>query len=175
MLTICKNFLQTVRIFCHDLTDISSPKLTPLTYLHPFTCPSALLMGFPPFSFTGCFLACCNCQTICLLCRIDFSDFLVLSPALPFRQARLCNALPVCVCIHCLRPCFMCCIRLLFIAFLFFFLYFILFKMSADIHPSVCSFDQAHFDMLLFPLPYASTLIWCPLQLADLVLYGTCF
>ena len=30
MLTICKDFLQIVRIFCHDLTDMSCPKLTPL-------------------------------------------------------------------------------------------------------------------------------------------------
>ena len=30
VLTICKDFLQIVRIFCHDLTDRSCPRLTPL-------------------------------------------------------------------------------------------------------------------------------------------------
>ena len=30
VLTSCKDFLQIVRIFCHDLTDRSCPKLTPL-------------------------------------------------------------------------------------------------------------------------------------------------
>ena len=29
VLTICKDFLQIVRIFCHDLTDMSCPSLTP--------------------------------------------------------------------------------------------------------------------------------------------------
>ena len=30
VLTSCKDFLQIVRIFCHDLTDMSCPRLTPL-------------------------------------------------------------------------------------------------------------------------------------------------
>ena len=30
VLTICKDFLQIVRIVCHDLTDGSCPRLTPL-------------------------------------------------------------------------------------------------------------------------------------------------
>ena len=29
--TICKDFLQIVRIFCHDLTNRSCPRLTPLS------------------------------------------------------------------------------------------------------------------------------------------------
>ena len=32
VLTSCKDFLQIVRIFCHDLTDMSCPRLTPLDY-----------------------------------------------------------------------------------------------------------------------------------------------
>ena len=32
VLTSCKNFLQIVRIFCHDFTDMSCPRLTPLRY-----------------------------------------------------------------------------------------------------------------------------------------------
>ena len=35
VLTICKDFfLQIVRIFCHDLTDRSCPRLTPLDYIY---------------------------------------------------------------------------------------------------------------------------------------------
>ena len=30
VLTSCKDFLQIIRIFCHDLTDMSCPRLTPL-------------------------------------------------------------------------------------------------------------------------------------------------
>ena len=30
VLTSCKDFWQIVRIFCHDLTDMSCPRLTPL-------------------------------------------------------------------------------------------------------------------------------------------------
>ena len=32
VLTSCKDFLQIVRIFCHDLTDMSCPRLTPLSH-----------------------------------------------------------------------------------------------------------------------------------------------
>ena len=32
VLTSCKDFLQIVRIFCHDLTDRSCPRLTPLIW-----------------------------------------------------------------------------------------------------------------------------------------------
>ena len=34
VLTSCKDFLQIVRIFCHDLTDMSCPRLTPLYMLY---------------------------------------------------------------------------------------------------------------------------------------------
>ena len=34
VLTSCKEFLQILRIFCHDLTDTSCPRLTPLVYIY---------------------------------------------------------------------------------------------------------------------------------------------
>ena len=34
VLTSCTDFKQIVRIFCHDLTDMSCPRLTPLIYHH---------------------------------------------------------------------------------------------------------------------------------------------
>ena len=35
VLTSCKDFLKIVRIFCHDLTDMSCTRLTPLPHPHP--------------------------------------------------------------------------------------------------------------------------------------------
>ena len=34
VLRICKELFQIIRIFCHDLTDMSCPKLTPLNNIY---------------------------------------------------------------------------------------------------------------------------------------------